>query len=261
MDTIQKRAVNEVFADYMFVSGSEGQYPAPEGWYPVLGLPGSLDLEQNAVLFCQLQPQFGAALQSECLNGVIAKIRIHRSARVNGPDTMLLLASDLVREFPVCQLPIVASAAQLTASVSPAGATQVPAAKTAAYRQARYRFGQGDEAISLRIDTRSEALERLYAASGYDCGVFITAFNPLGRAQGEAANNSAHVALVAELSAVAGVLTEGAGSDPAGEWPAEKSCFGLGVDLASAKKLGIAYRQDAIVWAGRDAVPRLVLLR
>ncbi len=261
MDTIQKRAVNEVFADYMFVCGSEGQYPAPQGWYPVLGLPGSLDLEQNAMLFCKLQPQFGAAVQTKCLNGVIAKIRIHRSARVNGPDTMLLLAADLVREFPVCQLPIVASAAQLTESVSPAGATQVPAAKTDAYRQARYRFGQGDDAITLRIDTRSEALARLYAASGVDCGVFITACNPHGLAQGDAANADAHARVGAELAAAAGRVFEGAGVGAAGDWPAEPSWFALGVDLESAKALGVRHRQDAIAWAGPDAVPRLVLLR
>jgi len=41
----------------------------------------------------------------------------------------------------------------------------------------------------------------------------------------------------------------------------EKSFFALGVDLETAKNLGICYQQNAIVWAGADAVPKLILLR
>ena len=60
---------------------------------------------------------------------------------------------------------------------------------------------------------------------------------------------------------MAGKTIEGAGSDPAGDWPEEHSYFGLGVGLEDAKRLGVRFRQDAIVWTGRDAVPRLILLR
>ena len=98
--------MNEIFDEYMFVQPRGGRYPAPDGWYPLLGLPGVIDIERNAVLFCKLRMPVETDLQKLCLNGVIEKIRIHRSARVKGPDTMLVLASDLLREFEVCKVPL-----------------------------------------------------------------------------------------------------------------------------------------------------------
>ena len=261
MGAIPKLDINEVFGGYLFAQGGDGYYRVPEGWYPVLGLSGSLDIEEHAVLFCTLRGPIEAAAQKACLNGVIAKIRIHRSARVNGPDTMLVLASDLVHEFELCRVPRIADANELARCLSGAPPTQVPPEKREAYRTTRYGFGSGPDAISLRIDLRSDALARLYAASGVDCGVFISACNPHGLAQDDAANAAAHARLGAELAAGAGTLFEGAGVGAAGDWPAEPSWFALGVDLESARALGARLRQDAIVWAGPDAVPRLVLLR
>ena len=51
------------------------------------------------------------------------------------------------------------------------------------------------------------------------------------------------------------------GVDPTGEWPGEESVFVPGLDLERAKSLGVEFGQNAIVWAGPDAVPQLVLLR
>ena len=51
------------------------------------------------------------------------------------------------------------------------------------------------------------------------------------------------------------------GVDTAGEWPGEESVFVPGLDLERAKSLGVEFGQNAIVWAGPDAVPQLVLLR
>ncbi len=54
-----------------------------------------------------------------------------------------------------------------------------------------YRFGQGAEVVTLRIDTRSEALQWLTTWSGHRCGVFITMHNPLGVRQSQEANDDA----------------------------------------------------------------------
>ncbi|MDA1327189.1 MAG: DUF3293 domain-containing protein [Proteobacteria bacterium] len=102
---------------------------------------------------------------------------------------------------------------------------------------------------------------RLFASTGCDCGVFITAFNPLGQAQSDETNEIVHSRLGTELKASAIDVIEGAGADPTGAWPEEKSFFALGVDLEAARDLGIRYKQDAIVWAGADAIAQLVLLR
>lgn len=100
----------EAFAGYRFAQARDGCYPNTEGWYPLLGLPGSLDLNRNAVLFCRLQESLDAEVRRRCLNGVVDKLRIHKSARVNGPDTMRVFASDLINEFEVCRVPVMSEA-------------------------------------------------------------------------------------------------------------------------------------------------------
>ena len=45
-----------------------------------------------------------------------------------------------------------------------------------------------------------------------------------------------------------------------GEWESEDSFLVLGISLEGAQELGAAYGQNAIVWCGEDAIPKLVLL-
>ena len=139
--------------------------------------------------------------------------------------------------------------------------SQIQTDKITAYLAADYRFGHSLDLITLRINTRSDALARLYASSGYQCGVFLTAYNPLGQALTLEANEAAHARLGTELKALAIEVIDGVGADPTGAWPEEKSFFALGVELEAARTLGIRYHQDAIVWVGRDAIPILVVLR
>lgn len=139
--------------------------------------------------------------------------------------------------------------------------SDVPDDKIAAYLQTDYRFGEGEEAVTLRIGERSAEVTRLYASSGAACAVFVTAYNPFGRAQSAEANEAAHRRLAADLRASGVRVIEGAGADPSGAWPEEPSFFALGVDLDAAKALGTRHRQDAIVWMGEDAIPQLILLR
>ena len=139
--------------------------------------------------------------------------------------------------------------------------SEVPAEKIEDYRKTDYRFGEGLGVVTLRIDHRSDELARLYASSGAACGVFVTAYNPFGQVQDIEANEDAHARLGADLRALSIPVIEGAGAHPSGAWPEERSFFALGVDLEAARNLGIRYRQDAIVWVGADAVPRLIMLR
>ncbi len=139
--------------------------------------------------------------------------------------------------------------------------SEIPAEKIEAYRKTDYRFGEAPDAVILRVDLPSEELARLYASSGFTCGAFVTAYNPYGTAQGIEANEAAHARLGTELRALSESVIEGAGADASGRWPEEKSYFALGIDLEAASTLGKRYRQDAIIWAGGDAVPKLILLR
>ena len=123
MGAVRRLETGEVFAECMFAKAKGRHYVVPDGWYPLLGLAGSLDIKEDAVLHCTLQEPIEAEIRSLCLNGVIEKLRIHRSARVNGPDTVLVLASDLVHEFEVCQVPIVATAKEFAECLSGTGRT------------------------------------------------------------------------------------------------------------------------------------------
>ena len=85
---LKRLEMKDVFDGYLFVRAGGGRYLARNGWYPLLGLPGATDTHRGAILFCQLQKPVEAELKKFCLNGVIEKIRIHRSARVHIPSLL-----------------------------------------------------------------------------------------------------------------------------------------------------------------------------
>jgi len=131
----------------------------------------------------------------------------------------------------------------------------------ASYRAADYQAGSGSAAVLLSIDQYSESLSQLLAASGQQCAVFITAYNPRSQPQSLAANQAAQARLRDELNYLTDQIIEGTSSDPTGTWSPEQSLLALGVDLATAQALGRQFGQNAVVWAGVDAIPRLILLR
>ena len=139
--------------------------------------------------------------------------------------------------------------------------TQIHPDKVRAYLATDYRLGHTQQDIVLSIGQRSKRLAVLFARSGVACGAFLTAYNPRGAVQPDAANDSAHAQLAAKLQNLGLQAIEGSGSEEGTDWPSEKSFFALGLALEPAKAIGIHFDQDAIVWVGPDVVPRLILLR
>ena len=139
--------------------------------------------------------------------------------------------------------------------------TQIHPDKVRAYLATDYRLGHTAQDIVLTIGQRSERLAALFAAKGVNCGAFLTAYNPRGALQPEAANHLAHAQLATQLAQLGHEAIAGAGSEKGTDWPAEKSYFALGMALEPAKAMGTHFDQDAIVWVGADAVPQLILLR
>lgn len=144
---------------------------------------------------------------------------------------------------------------------SAADVSAVTADKLAAYRATSYRLGFHADDIVLMIDKHSPELAALFAEHGVNCGAFITAYNPEGTLQSDASNEQGHQMLLDVAEALDEPFIEGAGQDPTGQWPPERSVFLFGIDEPAAKNIGRAFRQDAIVWVGPDAIPRLVVLR
>ena len=139
--------------------------------------------------------------------------------------------------------------------------TQIHPDKVRAFLATDYRLGHTTQDIVLTIGQPSERLAALFISSGVACGAFITAYNPRGTVQADAANDKAHAQLEAKLAELRLQVIEGSGSEEGTDWPTEKSYFALGLALEPAKAIGTHFDQDAIVWVGPDAVPQLILLR
>jgi hypothetical protein len=134
----------------------------------------------------------------------------------------------------------------------------------ASYRAAHYCIEPaGIPAVILRIGERSAGLASLYGKLGVDSIAFLTASNPLGVALRDADNAVALKALCADVHAMGLALMPGVtrDGDPASGWPGEESIAILGISRDAACRLGNRYQQNAVVWAGSDAVPELIRLR
>jgi hypothetical protein len=139
--------------------------------------------------------------------------------------------------------------------------TQIHPDKIRAYLATDYRLGHTAQDIVLTIGKRSDRLAALFADKGVNCGAFLTAYNPRGALQPEAANQLAHAQLATQLEQLGQEVIAGSGSEKGTDWAPEESYFALGLTLEDAKVMGTHFDQDAIVWVGADAKPELILLR
>lgn len=138
--------------------------------------------------------------------------------------------------------------------------TSIAPATVAAYRETIFEVA-ADELCALRIDVANDVLARWHARHRVTCSAFVTACNPGSEALDAATNAARHRALGDELRQRGLSICEGAGRHPSNGWPPEASWLVFGLSFAAACDLGRAWGQNAIVHAGAEAVPRLVLLR
>lgn len=143
----------------------------------------------------------------------------------------------------------------------PVAQSQIPAETLRAYRAAEYRVLGVAAPFTLRLGEASLALRDCHRAHNVDCSAFITAWNPLGVPTSSADNDAAQASLAARLRLRGYRFVEGRGEDPQQEWPPEPSLLVLGIELDDACRLGQEVGQNALLWADRDAVPQLILLR
>ena len=128
-----------------------------------------------------------------------------------------------------------------------------------AYRRTEYHVERNGQPFVLHVDERSEALQGCHADFGVRCSTFITAYNPRSTPTPEDVNSAAMARLTREVQARGLDALPGVGVDPAGEWEGERSLLVLGLDVPAALALARAYGQNAVLCAGPDAIPRLVL--
>lgn len=138
--------------------------------------------------------------------------------------------------------------------------SQIDSDTLKAYRETEFRVA-GDTPMTLRVGQTCGSLARLQLAHRVDCSAFITACNPFSIELSHAENAARQAALAEDLRKRSRTFIDGVGQHPSNKWPGELSYLVLGLSLEAAKTLGRQLEQNAIVWSGADASPRLVLLR
>lgn len=158
--------------------------------------------------------------------------------------------------------PIARAGAGCTQMISrEVGRTNLNPSLIAAYRAAHYEVSGVTPPFVLHVDVASAPLAALHQARGVACSAFLTACNPQGVAVAPAVNAEAQRRLEAELHRVGYPCVAGFGRDPDGCWPGEASLLVLGLARDRAIRVAGRFEQNALVWAGADATPALVLLR
>ncbi|MEO8313918.1 MAG: DUF3293 domain-containing protein [Pseudomonadota bacterium] len=110
----------------------------------------------------------------------------------------------------------------------------------------------------LKVNMPCNAVAALLRVRSADCAALITAFNPQGRRQTDAANRAAQELLKRDLDASGLPCLRGRNEDSAGQWP-EDSFLVLGLTLPTAHTLAARYGQLAFLWMDvATATPRLV---
>ena len=129
-----------------------------------------------------------------------------------------------------------------------------------AFLETEYQVA-GDSSLVLKIGISSPELVALHKAHRVESSAFITACNPFSQPVDDDTTAKRHAALTGELKQRSLSFIEGIGQHPSNQWPGEASFLILGLSLEAARTLGVRLEQNAIVWAGSDAVPQLILLR
>lgn len=138
--------------------------------------------------------------------------------------------------------------------------SQIPRATIQAYLETHYQV-HGSMPVSLKIGERNATLDAIHRLNGVESSAFVTACNPFSETLDEGANAYRQEMLAVELMRRGLTYIEGVGQHPSNDWSGEASFLVLGVSIDAARELGVRFEQNAIVWAGGDAVPQLVLLR
>lgn len=85
-------SLDELFSDFAFFPSHR---EAPAGYFPLLGLPGSVDLKGRNFLFAKPRTTICDGVRMRCTNGVIGGFRAVRSAYYMRQGSLPVFAHDL----------------------------------------------------------------------------------------------------------------------------------------------------------------------
>ena len=144
----------------------------------------------------------------------------------------------------------------------------LPESLIRAYRETHYKVfaATGTEAIAFTLLTDQVCVElsAAHRRHGADCSAYITACNPYSQSLRPDENAKRQGELARELRSRDLAFDEGVGHHPSNGWEGglgEPSYLVYGLGLDAAKAFARQFEQNAFVFSGIDAVPRLILLR
>ena len=129
-----------------------------------------------------------------------------------------------------------------------------------AYQETHYHV-LGATPLTLHIGVANQLLSGLHKLHSVESSAYVTACNPFSQNFGKLGNDQRQAVLLRELEQLGLTHIEGIGRHPSDGWPGERSILVLGMSHGDPKSLNVRYEQNAVVWRGFDAVPKLVLLR
>ena len=129
-----------------------------------------------------------------------------------------------------------------------------------AYRETDYVVHAGPDFV-LHIDQPSAALAAYCQRRAINAGCVMTACNPYSKPLSDTENQARQQRLEQDLQQAGWQWVRAVGSHPKNAWSPEVGCFVEGMGEAAAGEWGQAYQQNAVVWCGADATPRLLCAR
>ncbi len=129
-----------------------------------------------------------------------------------------------------------------------------------AYRETDYIVHAGPDFV-LHVNEPSAALAAYFQQRAIAAGCLITAWNPYSQPLPDADNQARQARLEQALRQAGWHWVRAVGKHPENAWPPEAGCFVEGMDEKAAGQWGRDHGQNAVVWCGADAMPRLLLLR
>lgn len=129
-----------------------------------------------------------------------------------------------------------------------------------AYRETDYIVHAGPDFV-LRIDRPCPALAAYYTRRHIAAACVITACNPFSQPLPCAENQARQSRLEQVLQQAGWQSIPAVGRHPTNGWPPEAGCFVEDMGEEAAREWGRIYEQNAVVWCGKDAIPRLLMRR
>lgn len=126
-----------------------------------------------------------------------------------------------------------------------------------AYRKAIYEINSQPK-ISITIGKTNLDLHKIYRAKACNNGAFITAYNPNSQLLSPNINRFRHFYLQKKLNSH--LYLPAISKDPNGIWPAELGFWVCGITLNQAKHIGQSFAQNAIVYADKNTIAKLIWL-